>query len=71
MLVRTVHCLKGKVEIELVCEPAFDYGRAPAEWIARRREPWAADASGAGVTIRLQTSMPIGIEGTALAPDTS
>src|SRR5437588_7387738 len=29
MLVRTVVCLEGKVEVELVCEPAFDYGRTP------------------------------------------
>ena len=27
MLVRTVECLEGSVEVELVCEPAFDYGR--------------------------------------------
>ncbi len=32
MLVRTVECLDGNVEVELVCEPVFDYGRAPAEW---------------------------------------
>ena len=32
MLVRTVECLEGSVEVELVCEPAFDYGRVPAEW---------------------------------------
>src|SRR6266498_3799809 len=32
MLVRTVVCLDGAVEIELVCEPVFDYGRIPAEW---------------------------------------
>ena len=32
MLVRTVECLDGRVEIDLVCEPAFDYGRAPATW---------------------------------------
>ena len=29
---RTVECLDGSVEVELVCEPAFDYGREPAEW---------------------------------------
>ena len=34
MLVRTVDCLEGRVEVELVCEPVFDYGRAPAEWTA-------------------------------------
>ena len=32
MLVRTVECLDGTVEVELVCEPAFDYGRVPATW---------------------------------------
>ena len=28
MLVRTIECLEGNVEVELVCEPAFDYGRS-------------------------------------------
>ena len=32
MLVRTVECIEGQVEVELICEPAFDYGRTPAEW---------------------------------------
>ncbi|HKA56331.1 MAG TPA: trehalase-like domain-containing protein, partial [Candidatus Binatia bacterium] len=34
MLVRTVDCLDGRVQVELVCEPAFDYGRVPAQWTA-------------------------------------
>ena len=33
LLVRTVRCLEGTVEVELVCEPAFDYGRVPAQWV--------------------------------------
>src|SRR5262249_22647985 len=61
MLIRTVECIDGDVEVELVCEPAFDYGRAPAEWtIASDRH--SADASGAGQTIRLQTDMLLGVE---------
>ncbi len=61
VLVREVTCIDGKVEIELVCEPAFDYGRAPAEWtISDDRH--RADATGAGQTIRLQTDMLLGIE---------
>ena len=32
MLVRTVECLEGTVEVEIVCEPAFDYGRVEATW---------------------------------------
>ena len=37
MLVRTVECIEGSVEIELVCEPAFDYGRSPGGVVAERR----------------------------------
>ena len=61
MLVRTARCIEGKVEIDLVCEPAFDYGRAPAEW-SMSDDRHRADASGAGQTLRLQTDMLIGIE---------
>ena len=39
MLVRTVECIEGSVEVELVCEPAFDYGRTPAEWALVDGEP--------------------------------
>ncbi len=63
MLVRTVLCLDGSVEVELVCEPGFDYGRAPAEWGLVGDSRHTADASGAGVTFRLQTDMALGIEG--------
>jgi GH15 family glucan-1,4-alpha-glucosidase len=63
MLVRTVECLDGNVEVELVCEPAFDYGRVPAEWALVGDERHVADATGAGQTIRLTTDMGLGIEG--------
>jgi GH15 family glucan-1,4-alpha-glucosidase len=63
MLVRAVLCLDGQVEIELVCEPVFDYGRTPAEWKLLDGDRSAADASGAGQTIRLRTDMAVGIEG--------
>jgi GH15 family glucan-1,4-alpha-glucosidase len=62
-LVRTVECLEGMVEVELVCEPVFDYGRVPASWTIVDDGRHAADASGADVTIRLQTDMALGIEG--------
>ncbi len=62
VLVRTVACIAGNVEVELVCEPAFDYGRSPAEWsLAGDRH--SADASGSGQTIRLHTDLLLGIEG--------
>ena len=61
VLVRTARCIDGSVEIDLVCEPAFDYGRTPAEW-SLSEDRHRADASGAGQGVRLQTDMLIGIE---------
>ena len=63
ILVRTLECLEGEVEVELVCEPAFDYGREPAQWELVGDDRHAADASGAGQTFRLQTDLSLGIEG--------
>jgi alpha,alpha-trehalase len=62
-LVRTVLCLEGSVEMELVCEPAFDYGRIPGEWTLVGGDRHTADATGAGQTLRLQTDMELGVEG--------
>jgi alpha,alpha-trehalase len=61
LLVREVLCIDGKVEIELVCEPAFDYGRVPGEW-SLSDDRHHADVSGAGQTLSLQTDMLLGIE---------
>jgi GH15 family glucan-1,4-alpha-glucosidase len=62
VLVRTVKCLEGRVEIELVCEPVFDYGRTSATWTLVDGSRNAADATGAGVTVRLVSDLPLGIE---------
>jgi GH15 family glucan-1,4-alpha-glucosidase len=61
ILVRTVKCVEGTVEVELVCEPGFDYGRELAEWTLSP-DRHRADASGAGQTMRLQTDMLLGVE---------
>jgi GH15 family glucan-1,4-alpha-glucosidase len=66
LLVRTVHCLEGRVEIELVCEPAFDYGRVPAKWRTVDGGLHLADASGAERTIRLRSDLALGIEGSRI-----
>jgi GH15 family glucan-1,4-alpha-glucosidase len=62
MLVRTVECLEGEVELDLVCEPVFDYGRTAAEWTLVDGDH-TADASGAGQTFRLRSDLALGIEG--------
>jgi GH15 family glucan-1,4-alpha-glucosidase len=63
VLVRTARCLEGSVDMELICEPVFDYGRTPAEWSLVDEGRDAADASGGDETVRLRTDLPLGIEG--------
>jgi GH15 family glucan-1,4-alpha-glucosidase len=63
MLVRTVECVDGSVEVEIVCEPIFDYGREPAEWTLADGSRHAADAKGAGMAVRLSSDLALGIEG--------
>ncbi len=60
-LVRTAMCIDGTVEIDLVCEPGFDYGRLPGEWTLSE-DRHRADATGAEQALRLQTDMLLGIE---------
>jgi alpha,alpha-trehalase len=63
LLVRTVECLEGSVEVELVCEPIFDYGREVAEWTLVDGSRHVADARGGGQTVRLYSDIALGIEG--------
>ena len=63
MLVRTLECIEGRVEVEVICEPAFDYGRTPAAWTMAADDLHAADATGAGQTFRLLSDLALGIEG--------
>jgi GH15 family glucan-1,4-alpha-glucosidase len=63
LLVRTITCTEGSVEMELVCEPVFDYGRVPADWTLVNEDRHTADARGPHQTVRLRTDMAMGIEG--------
>jgi GH15 family glucan-1,4-alpha-glucosidase len=62
VLVRTIECIQGSVQVEMVCEPEFDYARADAQWEAV--EGYAvADATDGETTVRLSTDLMLGIEG--------
>jgi GH15 family glucan-1,4-alpha-glucosidase len=64
MLVRSIECVQGSVQVEVVCEPIFDYGREPASW-----QPYGSGWSAAEATcssdtrIRLHSDLRLGIEG--------
>jgi GH15 family glucan-1,4-alpha-glucosidase len=63
LLVRTVECIQGEVPVELVCEPRFDYGRAPARWTLGGEDFDVADATDGTTTFRLFTDLRLGVEG--------
>ncbi|HEX3392783.1 MAG TPA: glycoside hydrolase family 15 protein [Solirubrobacteraceae bacterium] len=62
LLVRVAIGLEGEVELELTCEPVFDYGRVPAQWTISE-DGNRAEASGGELTLRLQTDLSVGLEG--------
>ncbi|WP_155368308.1 glycoside hydrolase family 15 protein [Catellatospora vulcania] len=64
LLVRTAVCLKGQVELEMVCEPVFDYGRTPAAWALASDDPSIAATVNGQPDLRLRSDLPLGIEGT-------
>ena len=55
--------MHGQVEIETVCEPAFDYATEEARWKLVDRDALTADAGGGGETLRLLGDIPLEIDG--------
>jgi GH15 family glucan-1,4-alpha-glucosidase len=65
VLLRTVRCVNGEVQLGLACEPAFDYGleRATWEYAEEGYNVAVARAAGSDVELRLTTDLNLGIEG--------
>ena len=65
VLLRTVRCVNGEVQIVMDCEPMFDYGRLPVEWVysGAAYEQAVARVPGHDLELTLTTDLRIGIEG--------
>jgi hypothetical protein len=65
VLLRTVKCIHGSVEVAVDCEPMFDYGRLAARWSYRGLGYHAATATNPEIdlTLRLDTNLRLGFEG--------
>ena len=65
VLLRTIRCVNGEVQVEIDCEPMFDYGQRPASWTYsdRRYHQGVATAEGFDLELKLTTDMRIGFEG--------
>jgi alpha,alpha-trehalase len=65
ILLRTIRCVNGHVELVLDCEPAPDFGRTNVDW-EYEGEGYGhaiARAEGPDVPLRLTTDMRLGFEG--------
>jgi alpha,alpha-trehalase len=66
LLVRTVECLQGQVQVEVVCEPMLHYGATAASWTAVDSGEAGAcmlDAADGDTAFRLFSDIRVGIEG--------
>jgi GH15 family glucan-1,4-alpha-glucosidase len=65
VLLRTVRCVNGEVQLMLQCEPRFDYGREPGEWSysGDTYHEAVVKAMGSPVELRLTTDLRLGFEG--------
>ena len=72
-LVRTARCAQGMVEVQLECEPRFDYGQSPARWDyggAGYHEA-KARAEGSALELSFGTDLNVGFEGPRLTGRTT
>ena len=65
VLLRTVRCVNGQVEVTMECEPAFEYGSRPATWEYSNSgyTEGIATAHGSDLWVGLKTDLRLGFEG--------
>ena len=63
VLVRTIECVQGEVEIEMVCQPAFDYGETRVDWSPTGETMTGAEVSSGNVQLVLSGDLTLGITG--------
>ena len=72
ILLRTVRCVSGTVELVMNCEPSFDYGRIQATW-STPQTPTARRSPGVATPTRTDAAaddQPApGLEGHEAAPE--
>jgi alpha,alpha-trehalase len=63
ILLRMVECVQGEVDVEMICQPAFDYGKTRLDWQRRGDAGTDADVSHAGMRLILTGDLALGVDG--------
>jgi GH15 family glucan-1,4-alpha-glucosidase len=64
-LVRLIRCVNGEMQLDLDCEPVFDYGRRLGTWeyVGEGYHEGRVSAEAGGLTLTLTSDLNIGFEG--------
>jgi alpha,alpha-trehalase len=63
VLVRRVECVQGEVDVGMVCQPAFDYGKTRPDWQRRGDAGTDAEVSHDGMRLILTGDFALGVDG--------
>jgi GH15 family glucan-1,4-alpha-glucosidase len=64
VLIRTIECVQGEVDIEMICQPSFDYGTTREDWQRRGEAGTEAEVSHGDLNVILTGDLPLGVDGT-------
>jgi len=62
VMVRVVECVQGEVDVEMVCQPAFEYGKTRVDWQRRGDHGTDAEVAHDGMKLILTGDFPLGID---------
>jgi alpha,alpha-trehalase len=65
ILLRTIRCVSGEVQVIAECEPMLEYGRTPVRWSYTDHvyHQGRAEAAGSDLPLRITSDMRLGFEG--------
>jgi GH15 family glucan-1,4-alpha-glucosidase len=63
VLVRTIECVQGEVDVEMVCQPTFEYGEVRVPWQRRGDEGTSAEVSHGEMRLILTGDLGLGVDG--------
>ena len=63
VLLRLVECVQGEVDVEMVCQPAFEYGKTRLDWQRRGDGGTDAEVGDDGIQLILTGDLPLGVDG--------
>jgi GH15 family glucan-1,4-alpha-glucosidase len=73
VLLRTLRCVNGMVQVHMECDPIYDYGRSPATWeySGEAYEECAGAFAGHDLQLCLRSDLRLGIEGSTVRARTT